>query len=57
MMNRQQTVACPRLHMGCGESLYSQLLLGEPRPLVREAAVKARRTAGKVKTLRSRTRG
>ncbi|MFP5505302.1 MAG: hypothetical protein ACLGH6_03820 [Gammaproteobacteria bacterium] len=56
-MNRQQTVVCPRLHMGCGESLHSQLLLGEPRPLVRETAGKARRAAGKVKTLRSRTRG
>lgn len=57
MMNRQQPAACPRLHMGCGESLHSQLLLGAQRPLAREAAVKARRAAGEVKTVRSRTRG
>jgi hypothetical protein len=57
MMNRQQSVACPRLHMGCGESLRSQLLLGVPRPFARAVAGKARLDAGSTKTARGRTRG
>lgn len=56
-MNRRQSVVSPRLHMGCGESLHSKLLLGTPRPLVREEAGKTRRESGKAKTARGRTRG
>ena len=58
MMNRHQAVACPRLHMGCGESLRSQLLLSAPRPFVRdEAGDKRRKQSGNAETARGRTRG
>jgi hypothetical protein len=58
MTNRHQTVACPRLHMGCGESLRSQLLLSAPRPFMRdEAGGQHRKQSGTAETARSRTRG
>lgn len=55
MMNRHQGIVCPRLHMGCGESLHSQLLIGTPRPFAREAAGKTRRKSDKANTARGRT--
>lgn len=55
-MNRHLVIACPRLHMGCGESLHSQLLLDTPRPFAREAAGKTRRKSDKANTARGRTR-
>ncbi|MFN2308159.1 MAG: hypothetical protein ABR553_00275 [Gammaproteobacteria bacterium] len=46
-----------RLHMGCGESLRSQLLLGIPRPLPRDPAGGVRRAAPGAKRPRDRQRG
>lgn len=47
----------PRLHMGCGESLHSKLLLGVAHRMRAELAGKAPGRTDKSKTTRGRTRG
>jgi hypothetical protein len=45
-MNRHQGETHLRLHMGCGESLHSRLLLGPPRRAPREISARRLLKAG-----------
>lgn len=56
-MNQYPLGAFPRLHMGCGESLRSKLLLAVPPPLRNELIDRPQRKNDAVKTTRGRTRG
>lgn len=56
-MNQYPLGVHPRLHMGCGESLRSKLLLAVPPPLHHEQINRAQRKHDAVKTTRGRTRG
>ena len=47
----------PRLHMGCGESLRSKLLLAVPPPLRDESVKQPSRKINKAKTTRGQVRG
>lgn len=55
-MNQNQTAVYHRLHMGCGESLRSKLLLDVPPPLQVEMIDRPQPKLNAVKTSRGQAR-
>ncbi|MBU1190703.1 MAG: hypothetical protein KKA36_09050 [Gammaproteobacteria bacterium] len=56
-MHQNPIGAHPRLHMGCGESLRSKLLLAVPQPLRNESVDQPPRKISAGKTKHGRARG